>query len=100
MIVVPITGISFRRVSGAVLEDCRRRVEQVEIKSALRYDTGFPHRGAQSVRVPRSGYAGTSRRAVVTTARSCKLFGGSLESRRTAKQVFRSTQMGVTSALY
>ena len=34
MIVVPITGISFRRVSGAVLEDCRRRVEQVEIKSA------------------------------------------------------------------
>ena len=34
MIVVPVTGISFRQVSGAVLEDCRKRVKQVEIKSA------------------------------------------------------------------
>ena len=63
MIVVLITGIRFRRASGAVLKDCRRRVEQVEIKSApLVRLSLLTHRGAQSVRGPRSGYTGTSRR--------------------------------------
>ena len=81
MIVVPIIDISFRRVSGAVPKDCRRRVEQVEIKSAptLLAQVSSSHRGAQSVRGATKWLCWHVKAR--GTSRSCELLGDTLERR-------------------